>query len=426
MTEIKKTHESNPEGENHNNNNGIENRAKLEGKQTTQTTAQLNSSVEEDKPYDPYSWADEPVKPKVLEPKIEEVEQVEQEETPAQEEVFYFTEADLPKYPPARALSEGALLSALAAVLGLLAYYVPVVGIIATFIWPIPLSLLILRQGLGWGLLGTVITAAVLTLFTGPLNGLLLIINMAGVGIWYGYSYRKGVKPIKALAVGSVIAAISAAILVMLSNYVMGLPLMGIADQLEKLIKEAVAMYQNSGLLNNLPAGISVDDFTESLITTMKALVPGAFVIAAMAIAFISYFLTCAVFGRLGYRRHELPRFREWHLSWVFLWGLIIAFAGLLGGRFWGYEWMKLLGMNVLYIYSPILILCGISLLAWFWSRWAGSPIRLIIVFAFILLFQYSLYALLIMGLTDTVFDIRKQITAVEAQLKKNNKGGRR
>ena len=35
MTEIKKTHESNPEGENHNNNNGIENRAKLEGKQTT-------------------------------------------------------------------------------------------------------------------------------------------------------------------------------------------------------------------------------------------------------------------------------------------------------------------------------------------------------------------------------------------------------
>lgn len=420
MAEIEKTHDSDLNESKH--NNKTENAASPETQKLPKITAQPNS-LDEEEPYDPYSWADEPVKPKSQEP--EEVEAA-QEEIPVQQEVFYFTETDLPKYPPARALSEGALLSALAAVLGLLAYYVPVVGVIATFVWPIPLSLLILRQGLGWGFLATAITAAVLVLFTGPLNGLLLIINMAGVGIWYGYSFRKGVKPMKALAVGSVIAAISAAILVMLSNYVMGLPLMGIADQLEKIIKETVAMYQNSGLLNNLPAGISIDDFTNSVIATMKALIPGAFVIASMAIAFISYFLTSAVFGRLGYRRHKLPRFREWHLSWVFLWGLIIAFAGLLGENFLGYEWMKLLGMNVLYIYSPILIVCGISLLAWFWPRWAGSPIRLIIIFALVLLFQYSLYALLIVGLTDTVFDIRKQILAVEAQLKKTNKGGRR
>ena len=87
---------------------------------------------------------------------------------------------------------------------------------------------------------------------------------------------------------------------------------------------------------------------------------------------------------------------------------------------------MKLLGMNVLYIYSPILIVCGISLLAWFWPRWAGSMMRFIVIIALVLLFQYSLFFLVMLGLIDTIFDVRKQILAVEAQLKNTNQGGRR
>src|SRR2546425_11029122 len=72
-----------------------------------------------------------------------------------------------------RGLTEGAILAALVAVLALAANYVPLVGLAANFLCPIPLAVLMIRHGLRVAALATVVAIAIGSAISGPVTGVL-------------------------------------------------------------------------------------------------------------------------------------------------------------------------------------------------------------------------------------------------------------
>src|SRR2546421_5424540 len=90
-----------------------------------------------------------------------------------------------------RGLTEGAILAALVAVLALAANYVPLVGLAANFLCPIPLAVLMIRHGLRVAALATVVAIAIGSAISGPVTGVLILLGFAPVGLAIGFGLRR-------------------------------------------------------------------------------------------------------------------------------------------------------------------------------------------------------------------------------------------
>lgn len=324
---------------------------------------------------------------------------------PARRPVF----ADKPT--PARRVAEGAMLVATAVIFGLSAAYLPVVWLAAMFLWPVPLALLVRRFGTGFGLMGMAMTAVLLSLFIGPVGALTMLLNMGGVGFWYGYAARRGIRPTLAVLGGVVLAAVSALSLIVFSSAVAGLQIGDLAVQVEKLVEMYIGNLEKRGQLTAVIGTLSVEEYTALLTEHVLSMLPASLLMIAMFEAGVSYALNAYIFRRLGYPVAKLPPFYEWRMPWYTMWGLIIA----LGCGIWAMHTgengvCSVIATNVMYIYQPLLMMSGLTLVywqAWFWRMpWMNYMMLLMVVFAF----RVVSPALIMLGLFDSMMNLRAAV----------------
>lgn len=309
---------------------------------------------------------------------------------------------------PARRLAEGAMLVAVAVIFGISAAYLPFVWLIALFLWPVPLALLVRRFGLGFGLAGLLAATVILAIFIGPLGALAMLLAMGGVGVWYGYAARRGCAPWLILVVGVMLSALGMAALLLLSSAVSGLGWADFSAQVHEFVGFYVDTMQKNGNLDALLGSMTAAEFAAALERQVISLLPASLIMMSMLAAGIAYALNVYIFRRLGYQVQKLPPFPEWRLPWYTLWGLIVALAAYLLGRQMEVSLLIALANNLLYIYQPLLMLAGLSFFYWqvfFWNvRWLLFFILVLVIFAF----QIIAPVLMLVGLADSLFDLRK------------------
>ncbi len=329
-------------------------------------------------------------------------EDINQKGTPPRRPLF---EADP---TPARKVAEGAMLVACAVIFGLSASYLPFIWLVALFLWPVPLALLVRRFGAGFGLAGILLTALLLSLFIGPLGALSMLINMGGVGFWYGWAARRGVKPWLVIVVGVLISAAGMLALLALSSALAGFDALDFGEQVHEFVQFYVNTMDANGNLSQLLGTMTTAEYAALLEERVLQMLPSSLIFVSMFEAGIAYALTTYIFRRLGYAVAKLPPFVEWRLPWYTLWGLIIALACWLLNRQTPMEILQLIADNVMYIYQALLMLAGLTFFYWqaaFWNtRW------MLFVFVVLLIFAFQLVApaLVLVGLLDSLFDLRQ------------------
>lgn len=309
---------------------------------------------------------------------------------------------------PARKLAEGAMLVAAAVIFGLSAAYLPLLWLVALFLWPVPLALLVRRFGAGFGLAGMLAAALIMALFIGPLGALSMLLAMGGVGFWYGWAARRNTPPWVSLIVGVMLSAMGMVALLLLSSAVAGVGLADFTAQVHQFVEFYVNTMQQNGRLAEVAGTMSAADFAAALEAQVLSLLPASLIMMSMLAAFIAYALNTYIFRRLGYEVEKLPAFPEWRLPWYVLWGLILALASYLIGRQMESAPLIMLANNLMYIYQPLLMLAGLSFFYWqcfFWQmRWLIFFMLVLVIFAF----QFIGPVLILLGLIDSLFDLRR------------------
>ena len=182
---------------------------------------------------------------------------------------------------PARRVAEGAMLVATAVVFGLSANYLPFVWLIAAFLWPVPLALLVRRFGPGFGLGGILLTTVILAIFTAPISALLNLLNMGGVAFWYGWAARKEIKPWTTVIIGVFISAISMVLLILGSTWLTGLHVNDLMKQIEDFVDFYInTMQQNPQMrqqLQQLQGSMTTAEFSEYLKNYLTSMLPASF-----------------------------------------------------------------------------------------------------------------------------------------------------
>lgn len=309
---------------------------------------------------------------------------------------------------PARRVAEGAMLVASAVIFGLSTAYLPMLWLVAMFLWPIPLALLVRRFGPGFGLGGILLTGVLLAFFIGPVGALTMLINMGGVGFWYGYAARRGIKPAFTVLGGVVIAAISMVVLLLFSSAVAGLQMADIATQMRQFVDMYVGNLEKRGQLDAVLTQMSVEEYSELLTEYIMGMLPATVTMIAMTEAGIAYALNAYVFKRLGYPVEKLPPLHEWRMPWYTMWGLIIALACWIAVRMTGEsETWTLIANNVMYVYQPLLMMSGLTLIFWQAIFWRMPWLNYMMLVMMICAFKAISPMLILLGLFDSIMDLR-------------------
>jgi uncharacterized protein YybS (DUF2232 family) len=235
------------------------------------------------------------------------------------------------------------------------------------------------------------------------------------VGVFFGIAFRRQLSSGYAVLGGVVISIISAVVATYLSFQVMGITLGDISQQLNSSVESAIDFYRRTGVLDRYAElGINEEMLRESgaqVVYWSKRFFPGILAFGAAAAAGINYLVAHMVAIRMQIPVRTIPPFREWQMPWHLTWGVVLGFAVLLVGDYAKISWLVIGGQNLLLLYSPFLIIFGVSVVSHYYHksqlpRW--FKIGIIVLSGFY--FSITLIMIMTIGLFDPLFNYRKHL----------------
>ena len=312
-----------------------------------------------------------------------------------------------------RALVEGALFAAITALLALVGIYIPPLQFITNLVWTLPIIILIIRNGTKVGVMATVVAGLLVFLFSDPVKALLLLLQFGAVGIVFGVLFKNKASAGKTLFYGTIVSLISTVISFSFSFAVTGIDIVQWKHDLEGSMGSVFEMYKQLGLMERLKAsGVSEAEIKEMLKSYMEwfqLLLPAIVVVSSLFSAFINFVVARMVLRKLNFTVPELPPFRMWRLPWYWIWVFIAGLAVVLLGNYTEISLLTTIGKNILYIYFPLVVVIGASVLTFYFKSENVSPLfKGIAIFLMIINFPLALLIILSLGLFDPLLDYRK------------------
>ena len=300
-----------------------------------------------------------------------------------------------------RALAEGAMLTAITLVLAVISLYIPVLNIVAQFLFPAPLALLVLRRGLKYGLLSAASIFLLSAMLLGLPHAVYLFILYGFMGLFFGWCFRSDKKAAFAILGGVLISCASIIILLLFPKYILGISADSMREMLVTMYRDFALMAEQQGTSSML-GGMTVEEYVDFALKYL----PFILLLFAMLLSFACYALMGRLLRRLGYDIPKLPPFSDWRLDWRLLWLLIISlFASSLGERM-DNELLTQIANNLLAALQIIFMIYGLAVLIWVFARNKVAVIIRIVAILFLLQLLSGMLVVLI-GVFDPLFNFR-------------------
>ena len=197
----------------------------------------------------------------------------------------------------------------------------------------------------------------------------------------------------------------------MLSILISGLPISEIMLQIEEIVANNTALINEQGLLRLVPQGMTVEEYNAYLADFVLRFLPAALIISSMLMATFCYLIAATILRRLDYDIPKLPRYSLWRMDWRWSWGVIIGLLGYLIGNYQDITWLYDLGINILYIFSPIMFVCGFAFIVWLLKLEGCSPFaKILLILPYILYLNVAFIATVLMAVLEPLIDLRGKI----------------
>ena len=270
----------------------------------------------------------------------------------------------------ARALAEGAMMVALGLLFSLLYLYLPVAGFIGQLLAPLPMAVLVLRRGVKVGLAAAVAQLALSAVLFGIAQAALMLVEFGALGLFLGFCFRNKKRPLLTLGFSTMIAAAGMVVALLLASFISGLPLSSMFDQMLEMIESTYSqmaeMAEAQGLTDTMLGGLSAEEYASQMVELATRLTPAFLIVSVMLLSMLTYIISAKVLRRMRYDIPQLPPFSLWRMDWRIAWGVIAGLALEFGGKRFGLVWLETLGGNVLWVFGPILFICGLSFVIWY------------------------------------------------------------
>lgn len=304
-----------------------------------------------------------------------------------------------------RSLTEGAMLGAITVLLAILGEYIGVPSIIV----PIPLMLLVYRQGFQYGILAAIAAALISSFVAGHVFSGLSIIIWGFVGVALGLALREKFSFGRLMVVGVLSNLVVFGLNFLLYSLIIGGNMLtDLLTMMNEALQQAADMSQSLGVTGE--ALQQYEALQAFLPVVLRTGLPSLLLVYSVSMSYINLVIGRAVLKRLGdSTMPEVTPFSRWRIPGFF--GLIFAFGLIVTTMAQMAElpgWVEFLGLNSFLISFYSYLVAGVSL-AWYYFQKKNIPTFLRVLFV-LMLFSMPLVLMILIVLTvaDGVFDFRK------------------
>jgi uncharacterized protein YybS (DUF2232 family) len=228
-------------------------------------------------------------------------------------------------------LTEGAILAALVALLVVASRYFPPFAIVAQYLCPVPLAMLVIRHGVRIAAIAGVVAALIGVVLGGPLLGLAILIGVAPMGIAIGLGTRQRWDPVRIIALAAVVAFVSIAF--SFAGVLAGGPsgaagmLKEMNASIERSIEWSTQLYGRMGI--PLAEQQKKAQELRQSIRLLPYVFPAMLLMGAVAAAWVNYEVSRRILRRFGYQLATLPPMRTWRVPSAAAWLLPLALVAV-------------------------------------------------------------------------------------------------
>ena len=305
-------------------------------------------------------------------------------------------------------LTESGLLAALTVIMGLASVYVPVLGMVAAVLWPMPVIVLVVRHGLRWGVMASLVAGVLMALLIEPTISLRMVITFAPMSLALGYGFYKNWSAVRILLVSFVVSIASVLVGLGLVLLITGINPMDMQmDMMKESMDASISLYKSAGLTDE-QLQESVAQMNQA-VETIKLLFPLIIIVSGVVVSFMNYWIAARVLKRLGHIVPMLPPFSEWRLPKV----VIYLYGFALIGMYWGSSreiaalYQISLNLNMLATFMGLLQ--GLAVIFFFINRRTTSTVLKVLVVCIILMNGFFTQVLSFVGIFDMLFDYRRR-----------------
>lgn len=300
------------------------------------------------------------------------------------------------------------MLVALSVIMALGALYLPVLGIAFALLYALPLIVLVVRHGLRWGILASIVSGVLMAALIEPMIALRMVLSFAPAGLALGLGFRRkwgGVRTFVLALFASVIAKVATLALLFAVTGIN--PLHMELELVQQTFDASFQTYEEMGV-DAATLDASRAEFAAGL-QFVSMLLPLVVLFMGVLDTAVGYFVGGRVLRRLGHETPALPPFAEWRLPQVFLYVFGFALVGL----YWGITrdiqplYQAALNLNMLAIFAGLIE--GLSLMSCVMDRYQLSRFVRVPIYAFVLLNGVLMQILAFTGLFDMLFDYRRR-----------------
>jgi len=311
-----------------------------------------------------------------------------------------------PRTERTRALTEGALLAALTIVM----YVADIYTKLLLYVIPVPVAILVIRNGVRTGVLATLVAALGVGAILGPIDGLIVLVRVGFIGIALGALLARKRPWVISLA-GTSVASLAAFVSdFLLASWASGLSpgamIVKVQEGLTEAGQRTMELYQKIGVPEE-SLGL-VKQMMELMPVWLKTFLPSVLVIGAVFSAAIAYAATRWILLRMKRDVQPIPPFADWRIDWRFAWGLIgaLVLAYAVPGANLGL--VRSVTTNAVVVYVMVYSVFGIAVL---WSLLGSMNVPKgfrIIIALFIYMTPPLNWLLPMAGMLDGWLDFRK------------------
>lgn len=306
-------------------------------------------------------------------------------------------------------MTEGGILSAIAVVMALISIYVPIIGAAIVFILPVPIIILVVRHGVKWGVMLSIISALLIAMLIHPMQALKILVAFGLVGLVLGHTYRRGYGALKSLFIGIFSSILSILAVAALSMLILNINLMNLDMVITKSFEMSMDIYRAAGMDEKQLATVA-EDFKQGL-EMAKLLMPMIVVFSGVIVAYVNFIVAGWVLKKLGHTDIvSLKPFAQWRMP---LW-VVYLYAFALVGLYWGStrELAVLLqaSLNANMLATILGFIQGLTIVSAVMNRYNLSKLIRYLILIVVLTNGFFLQTLAFVGLFDIVFDYRRRL----------------
>lgn len=296
--------------------------------------------------------------------------------------------------------------TALAVVLSVIGFYMPLISLVVFLLIPLPIAYLGMKEGTSWSI---IVTAGIMILdsvFFGFISAAFLCAIFGVLGVILGICYRNKVSAAATLAAGAVVVLAALIGQAFAAMYILNVPPMifgGEAmDSMEQQMMAQMAQFYSGELL------MQTQENVKQMIDDIRRSIPVITVSAAFFYTWASMMLGKKIFTRLGMKDIPgMPSLERWELPRFFLGLYVLAFAmQYITNRNATLEMIQYnLGLACVLVFW----LQGLAALWWMPRKYPFvRPLRWIIAILSVIIGMVQMIVVLL-GLSDMVLQYRKK-----------------